>query len=190
MDLENAAARGWLLLSRPTHRITSHLVLSAGWHLISGDPGPSPATVGAYAEDELPPPDIGLLIQQNASGHVLLGGSRLSSLRQDPEGPEIAREIARRAVSTLPGLARVPLSEVWSGVRPMSPDGLPFIGWAGDPEALFVVGGHGGQGIILGGGSGRLGAQMVLAAEPYTDPSPFALDRPPFPAPAPNVVGQ
>ncbi|MDQ4149883.1 MAG: FAD-binding oxidoreductase [Actinomycetota bacterium] len=191
VDLPITGARGWLLLTRPAPPISNHLLLSPGWHLISGDPGPSPVTIGGYAEGRLPlPPQTGMLIQQNASGHILLGGSRLASLRTDPEGPEVTREIVKRAVSTLPALAGLHLSEIWSGVRPMSPDGLPLIGWMGDPEGLFVVGGHGGQGVILGGGSGRLAAQMIMDVGTYTDPSPFLLERPPTNAPAPNVVGQ
>lgn len=173
-DLAITGARGWLLLTRAIPPIANHLLESSGWHLSAGDPGPAEVTVQGYASGELPSaPDIGLLIQQNWTGHVLLGGSRLSSMREDPEGHEVALEIARRAARAVPGLADVALAGVWSGVRPMSRDGLPLIGWLGSVEGFFVCGGHGGQGIMLGGGSGRLAAQMIRGAETYTSPHRF-----------------
>jgi glycine/D-amino acid oxidase-like deaminating enzyme len=178
ISLDISGARGWLLLTRPAPPLCRHLLGSAGWHLITGNTSPAEVTLGGYGRQEIPVPlDVGLLIQQNVTGHVLLGGSRYVSLRHDPEGPEVTREIARRAVAALPALGALPISEVWSGVRPMSRDGIPLIGWATGVQGLFVVGGHGGQGIILGGGSGRLAAQMILGKATYTDPAPFALDR-------------
>jgi glycine/D-amino acid oxidase-like deaminating enzyme len=178
VDLDISGARGWLVLTRPAPPLCRHVLVSAGWHLVTGVEGPAEITLGAYARgDASVPSDVGLLIQQNASGHVLLGGSRSVSVRQDPEGPEVTREIARRAVAALPALGPIPITEVRSGVRPMSPDGSPFIGWVPGVEGLFVVGGHGGQGIMLGGGSARLAAQMIRGRTPFTDPSLFALDR-------------
>jgi D-hydroxyproline dehydrogenase subunit beta len=178
VELEISGARGWLLLTRPAPPLCRHVLGSAGWHLVDGDTGPAEISLGEYARREFPAsPDVGLLIQQNPSGHVLLGGSRYVSTRQEPEGPEVTKEIARRAVAAVPALGTSLISEVRSGVRPVSPDGVPLIGWAPGLEGLFVVGGHGGQGVILGGGSGRLAAQMILKKRPYTDPAPFAIGR-------------
>ncbi|MGI8427261.1 MAG: NAD(P)/FAD-dependent oxidoreductase [Actinomycetota bacterium] len=178
LDLAVLGARGWLLLTRPIEPMCSHLVESAGWHLLADDPGPSEITVGDYSSAEQGPKlDIGMLIQQNAGGNVLLGGSRAITLTEAPDGHEVARAIAASAVKALPDLAGVPLAAVWSGVRPMTADGLPFIGWLPGIEGFFAASGHGGQGIILGGGSGRLCAQMIMGAETFTDPTPFRLDR-------------
>lgn len=173
-DLPITGARGWLLLTSAAPPLTNHLVESSGWHLTASDPGPAPVTVGGYARGKAPAsPDVGLIVQQNSSGHILLGGSRLASMREDPEGYEVTIEIASRAVATVPKLAGVPLVGVWSGVRPMSSDGLPLIGWVPGVEGLFVVGGHGGQGVMLGAGSGRLAAELILGRDPYADPAPF-----------------
>jgi D-hydroxyproline dehydrogenase subunit beta len=177
VELPIVGARGWLLLSRPERQVCRHLVESAGWHLMSGDPGPPNVSIGSYGRSEPPPTDIGLLLQPNSNGYLLMGGSRIVSLRQDPEGPGVAHEIARRAAATIPALADVPVLEVWSGVRPMTDDGLPLIGWSPKVEGLFVAGGHGGQGVMLGAGSGRLAAQMITKEETFTDPTPFAVGR-------------
>lgn len=178
IDLPIVGARGWLLLTQSIDPITNHLIERSGWHQTSGDPGPAQVTVHGFAEGKMPvAADIGLVVQQNATGHVLLGGSRLASMREDPEGYEVTLEIAQRAVATVPKLAEVPLIGVWSGVRPMSLDGLPLIGWAPGVEGLFICGGHGGQGVMLGGGSGQLGADLITKGDAFTDPEPFALSR-------------
>lgn len=174
-DLPITGARGWLLLTRAVPPLTNHLLESSGWHLTAGDPGPKAVTVQGYGRGEHPAdPDIGMLIQQNATGHVLLGGSRLASTREDPEGHEVTREIATRAAAALPALADVEVIAVWSGVRPMSRDGLPFIGAVDGIEGFFVVGGHGGQGVMLGAGSARLAAEMLTGETTFTDPAAFA----------------
>lgn len=173
-DLRISGARGWLLMTRALQPVCNHLLESSGWHLISGDPGPGEVKVNDYAGEGFPgKPNVGLLIQQNATGHVLMGGSRLAALREDPEGHEVTKQIARRAVGTVPELAGAPLAAVWSGVRPVTPDGLPYIGWSPGIDGLLVVTGHGGQGIIMGGGTGRLAAQLVSGEEPFVDPAPF-----------------
>lgn len=177
VDLPICGARGWLLLAAPAGPVCGHLLESAGWHLTSGDPGPPEVTVGSYGSGDPVPTDIGMLLQPTAGGQLLMGGSRAASLRQDPEGPEVARQIARRAAAAVPVLADAPVVSVWSGVRPMSRDGLPLIGWAPDVEGLFIAAGHGGQGIMLGGGSARLAAQMIEGRQTFTDPAPFAPGR-------------
>lgn len=177
-DLPVAGARGWILLARPAGPVVRHLVESSGWHLLAGDLGPPEVTVGGYASGELPvPADVGVIIQPSRSGHVLIGGSRLAALHEQPEGVEEPREIARRAVAMVPALADAPLVSAWSGIRPMSPDGYPLIGWLPGFEGFFVATAHGGQGVMLGGGTGRLARQMILESEPLADPSPFAPDR-------------
>lgn len=177
VNLQISGARGWLLLSSPAEPVCSHLLESAGWHLTSGEPGPPEVTVGSYGKGDPIPTHVGMLLQPVQGGQLLMGGSRIASLRQDPEGPEAAREIARRAAAVLPILADAPISSVWSGVRPMSKDGLPLIGWAPGVEGLFICGGHGGQGVMLGGGSARLAAQMIVGARAFTDPAPFEVGR-------------
>jgi D-amino-acid dehydrogenase len=53
----------------------------------------------------------------------------------------------------------------------MTPDGRPFVGEV--RPGLFVAAGHGGQGVILGGGTAELVAAMVTDAAPPFDPGPF-----------------
>lgn len=176
--------RGWLLLTEPCPGLMRHLVVSAGWHASPGDPGPGRLTldnVGAGGSAVTSRRILGSLIQQNRDGHVLLGGSREPSLGEDPLGGDVeveaVGEIARRAAALVPALGGLSVTAAWSGVRPTSPDGLPLIGWVPGVGGLFVAGGHGGAGVVLGGGSARLAAQLITGEAPFTDPAPFTPAR-------------
>ena len=177
IELGVSGARGWLLLVSPRQQVCNHLLESSGWHLMAGDPGPGEITVAGYGEGNPPSPDIGLLIQPTAGGNLLVGGSRIPSLRQEAEGSEVSQIIARKAAEAVPALAEAAVREVWSGVRPMSRDGLPILGWAPGIENLFVATGHGGQGVMLGGGSARLAAEMVTGSQTFVASAPFSPDR-------------
>jgi len=59
----------------------------------------------------------------------------------------------------------------WWGLRPMTPDGRPVVGQVA--PGVIVAAGHGGQGVILGGGTGRLVASLVTGSEPPFDGSSF-----------------
>lgn len=173
-DLPIGGIRGWILLtdsSRPG--LLRHVVERAGWHLAAGDPGPLRPSVSALGEGLVARRDVGTLVQQSRGGHILLGGSRAGSLTDEPEGPEVSQQIARGAAALVPALAGLTVLAAWSGVRPTSPDGRPLIGWVPGVRGLFVVGGHGGQGVSLGAGSGRLAAQLIMGREPFIDAQVF-----------------
>jgi sarcosine oxidase subunit beta len=178
--------RGWLLLTQPCPGLMRHLVVTAGWHQAPGEAPAAGLTVGSIGAAGTTGSDgsvgasgrqLGSLIQQNRDGHVLLGGSREPALNEEPLGADsgagVAAEIARRAVALVPALGELGVAGAWSGVRPTSPDGLPIIGWVPAVRGLFVAGGHGGAGVVLGGSSARLAAQLLTGETPFTDPAPF-----------------
>jgi glycine/D-amino acid oxidase-like deaminating enzyme len=187
--------RGWLLLTEARPGLMRHLVVSAGWHLAPGTPGPGKVTVGSLADEATTGTrgtrgrQLGSLVQQNRDGHILLGGSRERALSEEPLGADagaaaarggepdggagVIGEIARRAAALVPALGELGVTGAWSGVRPTSPDNFPLIGWVPGVEGLFVAGGHGGAGVVLGGGSVRLAAQLLVGETPFTDPAPF-----------------
>ena len=76
-----------------------------------------------------------------------------------------------------PGLKTATLEEVRVGFRPMSKDGLPFLGQASGVTALFLATGLGRYGLTLGPYVGLLTAEMVLGKAPSFDSSPFRPDR-------------
>ena len=64
----------------------------------------------------------------------------------------------------------------WTGLRPMSADGVPLLGATPVPN-LFLNTGHGHLGWTLAAGSARLVADQLLGCVTDMDPSPYALAR-------------
>jgi glycine oxidase len=58
-------------------------------------------------------------------------------------------QILARADRVVPGLGDLPLARTWAGLRPGTPDGLPYLGPVPGWEGLFAATGHGRKGIIL-----------------------------------------
>jgi D-amino-acid dehydrogenase len=65
----------------------------------------------------------------------------------------------------------------WVGPRPMTPDGLPYLGRVPGHERVVVAAGHNMLGLTLAPVTGRAIAGLIMAADPGLDLSPFALDR-------------
>ncbi len=65
---------------------------------------------------------------------------------------------------------------LWTGLRPMSSDGLPFIG-STKIKGLWVNSGHGPSGWTMAMGSARLLADLFDGHAPEIDPHPYRVTR-------------
>lgn len=81
------------------------------------------------------------------------------------------------ALRVAPGLSQATLHEVRIGLRPLSADGLPFIGRLPGHANVVIATGHGPSGLQLGPFSGLLAARLVTGQEVAVDLTPFAVDR-------------
>ncbi|MBC7387371.1 MAG: FAD-dependent oxidoreductase [Cryobacterium sp.] len=68
-------------------------------------------------------------------------------------------------------------SELWRGLRPCSPDGVPLIGYTKQYSNLFLATGHQMLGLQSAMGSARLAGDLILGAKPLFDPKPFNPNR-------------
>ncbi|WP_224487762.1 NAD(P)/FAD-dependent oxidoreductase [Robertkochia flava] len=68
-------------------------------------------------------------------------------------------------------------SQAACGLRPVTPDGLPYIGLAGNFNNLAVATGHAMMGWSLGPATGKLISEIVEGKKPSLDLSPFRPDR-------------
>lgn len=64
--------------------------------------------------------------------------------------------------------------EIWRGLRPCTPDGLPIIGRPAHYDNLWIAAGHATLGLTLGAGTGRLVADLIAGRDPGIDPAPFS----------------
>lgn len=65
----------------------------------------------------------------------------------------------------------------WAGLRPVSPDGIPYLGRVEGLDNLVVATGHAMMGLSLGPVSGRLVADLLVGAEPFRPIEPLAPGR-------------
>lgn len=68
-------------------------------------------------------------------------------------------------------------SEVWRGLRPCTPDGVPVIGFSKRWSNLFYCTGHQMLGLQSAPGSAQLAAQIIYGEPTYTDAAPFSASR-------------
>lgn len=85
-------------------------------------------------------------------------------------------DILRRASAELLGIDAAGDVEPWCGLRPMTPDSRPIIGWS-PLDGLFINSGHGMLGWTLACGSARLTADMIDRKPSATEAGAFALRR-------------
>jgi D-amino-acid dehydrogenase len=77
----------------------------------------------------------------------------------------------------LPGLAEAQVLEIWRGLRPCTPDGLPIIGRSDAFANLVVAAGHAMLGMSLGPVTGSLVAQLICEEKTEIDVFPLRIAR-------------
>lgn len=105
------------------------------------------------------------------SGTLELSGldASISRLRVDA--------IRRAAARVLPIDEERAELEVWAGLRPCTPDGLPVIGRPFGVEPLVLATGHARKGLSLSPITGRLVAELIAGEKPSLDLAPMSPDR-------------
>jgi D-amino-acid dehydrogenase len=114
---------------------------------------------------------------------VRLGGTMEIAARDRPPDPRRVRGIARAVERSLPAFRAddVAAAPVWHGARPLTPDGLPYLGRPRRIGGLVVASGHGMLGLSLAPVTGAIVADLVqgrppLIASPLLDPDRYTLD--------------
>ncbi len=110
-------------------------------------------------------------------GEALIGATMEHTGFDKGNTAEGLASLARAAAAILPALAGVPFTRTWSGLRPMTPDGLPIIG--PDPElaGLIYATGHGRNGILLGPLTGEIVRDLVVSGSTSWDIAACAISR-------------
>ena len=107
-------------------------------------------------------------------GHVLIG-STLEHEGFDKTPTSVALEsLKASAVELLPALAGAEPVAHWAGLRPGSPQGIPYIGPLPGHEGLWLNCGHYRNGLVLAPASCQLLTDLLLEREPIIDPAPYA----------------
>ncbi len=87
------------------------------------------------------------------------------------------QSVFNHAMGVAPGLAAGTVDEIRIGLRPLSADGLPFLGRLPGQDHVIIATGHGPSGLTIGPFSGLIAAQLVMGQPLGADIAPFAVDR-------------
>ncbi len=83
------------------------------------------------------------------------------------------------AIDFYPGLKIdfPPADKIWNGLRPVTPDGLPYIGKHSSYDNVVIAGGHAMLGISEGTGTGKLVTEIIQRKTTSVNISAFKVER-------------
>jgi len=108
-----------------------------------------------------------------------MGGTMEISGLKSPTLVKRAEAIYKASKKYYPGLkVEFPgVNRIWHGYRPLSPDGLPYIGRHSTFENVIIAGGHAMVGISMAAGTGKIVEQLVSKQKTEIDISAFNTER-------------
>ncbi|CAM3265616.1 glycine oxidase ThiO [Pseudomonas floridensis] len=107
-------------------------------------------------------------------GHILIG-STLEHEGFDKTPTDAAlQSLKASAIELIPALADAEPIAQWAGLRPGSPEGIPFIGPVPGFDGLWLNCGHYRNGLVLAPASCQLLTDLLLEHEPIIDPAPYS----------------
>ena len=113
-----------------------------------------------------------------ARGDEAILGSTMEYVGYRPEVTSAGLgRIFSAATSLCPSLDRAEVRRTWSGLRPVTPDGLPILGAEPRVQGLWYATGHGRNGILLAGLTGLLVKQLLSGEPAAEDLAPFSPAR-------------
>jgi glycine oxidase len=81
------------------------------------------------------------------------------------------------AHALIPNWSEARVEKAWAGLRPATPDELPYLGRAPALSNLFIAAGHFRSGIYLSPGTAVVMSQLICGERPSIDLAPFAVNR-------------
>jgi D-amino-acid dehydrogenase len=130
-----------------------------------------------------PPPEVPLLLAEAKVGVTPMGKFLRLAGTLELAGLDLSinerrvEAIRRGAREFLEGLDALPELEIWRGLRPCTPDGLPLVGRPRSIENLVLATGHAMIGLSLGPITGKLVSEIASRETPSIDLSLLSPDR-------------
>lgn len=105
-------------------------------------------------------------------GRFRIAGTMEFRRPDEPFQPRRVQAIVAQARELFQGLDLDDRQDEWVGSRPVTPDGLPLVGATQAPN-VYVAGGHGMWGIVLGPATGKLLAEQITTGRIAPEIRPF-----------------
>jgi glycine/D-amino acid oxidase-like deaminating enzyme len=116
-------------------------------------------------------------VQPRPTGQILIGSSREFSATNAAVSPAMLQRMLERCFAFIPALRELQALRAWTGFRPTTPDGRPYLGAVPGSTDQWVAAGHEGLGVTTALGSARLLLDLIQGREPAIDPAPYAPSR-------------
>lgn len=114
----------------------------------------------------------------NPLGHALRIAGTLELAGMDFSlNPRRVAAMRNASADYLPGLAEARVIEIWRGLRPCTPDGLPIVSRVKKLENVIVATGHAMLGMSLGPITGTLVSQLAQREASQLDLTPLSAER-------------
>lgn len=119
----------------------------------------------------------GCYIVPKKGGELIIGATMNPNTFDKSISVESLSQLMNKVKTLLPLVGAATLDRFWSGIRPMTPDGYPFLGKHPDLNQLFFAVGHSRNGILLSPITGKSMADFILGNTPSVDLNDFKLTR-------------
>ena len=120
---------------------------------------------------------LGFAFTGTHSGNYLIGSTRENAGFDKTTDPEALALIAGQVKRFFPVMAKINFIRSFAGLRPSTPDGMPFLGEIPGAPGFFIAAGHEGDGIALSPITGRLIADLITGNKPEFNLDVFAPGR-------------
>ena len=106
-------------------------------------------------------------------GRILVGSTLEYTGFEKQTTEEAKQSLMASAEAIIPALKDIPVEHHWAGLRPGSPDGIPFIGEVPGVKKLYINAGHFRNGLVLAPAATQLLCNQLLGEDPIIDPVPY-----------------
>ncbi|GGH77751.1 glycine oxidase [Pullulanibacillus pueri] len=119
----------------------------------------------------------GCYIVPKRGGQLLVGATMHAHTFDKSVSLQGLSSLMNKAKEILPIIETATMDRFWSGIRPMTQDGFPYLGEHPDIDRLFIATGHYRNGILLSPITGQLIAEMVTDQRLSVPLNDFRINR-------------
>lgn len=119
----------------------------------------------------------GCYIVPKKGGRLLIGATVKPDTFDEKVTFDGVLGLMEKAKLLIPEIIHAEWERAWAGIRPLSGDGLPFLGEHPEYQNLFIATGHFRNGILLSPATGVYMADLIEGKKPSEDMECFGLNR-------------
>ncbi|MCG8640892.1 MAG: FAD-binding oxidoreductase [Desulfobacterales bacterium] len=164
--------RGQILVTEPLPPMFNHVMLCARYIAIKHNPD-----LVNNSDDPGLSLGVGFGVEQTDNGNLLISNSRDFAGFDTQNTHKVLKEIAKYALRFIPELKDLDIIRTYAGLRPYTPDGLPFIGPVKALPSMIMAAGHEGDGIAQAPVTGKMVADYISKGSCNFPLDAFSLER-------------